>query len=78
MAFTVFGDQHFTDSHLDLCVQCQHTRIARATHFGNVGKGLALTRLVDLLTGHVIKPQHDILGRNDDRLAVRRGKHVVR
>ena len=46
-------------------------------HLGQVREHHALAAGVHPLAGHVVEPEHHVLGRDDDRLAVGRGQDVV-
>ncbi len=61
----------------DLGVQRYILVEQRLMHFGHIGEGHALARLVLKLHGQIIKPKHHVLRRHDDRLAVGRGQDVV-
>ena len=69
---------YLADAHLDVRIERYLARLIGAMHFGNIGKRLALALVVDARTGHVIKTQHDVLRRHDDRVTVGRRQHVVR
>ena len=62
---------------LDHRVQVSAVRTEGTLDFTQVREGHALTLGTDLLAGHVVQTQHDVLGRHDDRLAVGRRQHVV-
>ena len=46
-------------------------------YLADVGESHALAGVALAIHGEVIKPQHDVLGRHDDRFAVRRAEDVV-
>ena len=67
----------FGDPHLDPGVERGHPVLIGAPGLGDVGQHHPLALGVDPLAGHVIEPQHHVLGGHDDGLAVGRGEDVV-
>ena len=61
----------------DLRVQIDLFVIVRDSHFLGVGEDLALAARQRLLARHVVKAEHDVLRRHDDRLAVSGRQDVV-
>ena len=56
-----FVNQHFGDTHLDICVQRYLTGIIGTTHFVHVVKRLTFTRNIYHWPGHVVQAQYNIL-----------------
>ena len=71
------GKLLFLDAHPDAGIELHLARIVGAVHLGEVGEAHALAFRVDALARGVVETEHDVLRRHDDRLAVRRRKHVV-
>ena len=61
----------------DRRVQIHRIILIGAMHLLHPGEYHALAARIDALAGHVIKTKHDVLGGNDDRVAVGRRKYVV-
>ena len=63
--------------HRDPRVQIDLAVVVRDAHFAGRREDLALALRERLFAGHVVEPEHDVLGRHDDRLAARRREDVV-
>ncbi len=61
----------------DLGLQADRTGVQRLLDFAGIAEHHALALLVLALHGHVVQTQHDILRRNDNRLAVGGAEDVV-
>ena len=61
----------------DLAVQGDHAGLDRLLDLTDIAEGHALARFAVALHGKVVEAEHDVLGRNDDRLAVGRRQDVV-
>ena len=57
---------------LDACLQFDRVAVIGAQRFLGVGEDHTLAEHIDLVAGHVIQTEDDILGRHDDRFAVGR------
>ena len=66
------------DSHHYFGVQLNHARFVSTRHFEHVGKHHAFAASVDFFASRIVQTQHDVLRRNDTRIAVGRQQHVVR
>ena len=73
----ILCDNVLFHSNFDPRLQFGLTRIIGPVHFLDIGKHTALALSVHLLTGHVVKPEHHVLGWNDDWLAAGRRQNVV-
>ena len=62
---------------LDACLQIDLTGVKRNAHFFGRSENFAFTTSKKLFPGHVIDAENHVLGRDDDRLTVGRGKDVV-
>ena len=58
-------------------MQVDRAALKRAVNLGDVGEHHPGAPRVHPLPGHVVEAEHDVLGRHDDRLAVRRRQDVV-
>jgi hypothetical protein len=67
----------FTNAHGHLGVQFDEAVVVGAAHFVHVGEHHAFALAVDLRTGGVVKTEHDVLRRHDDRLAIGWRQHIV-
>jgi hypothetical protein len=65
------------ETHHHFGLQLDFARLVSARHLGDIGEHRTLTQCADLLAGHVIQAQHDVLRRDDDRLTVRGRQHIV-
>ncbi len=65
------------DAHRDPRVQLDLARVARARHFGHVGKDHGFAFRVDALARGVIEAEHDVLRRHDDRIPVRGRQNII-
>ncbi len=63
---------HRRHPHVDLRVQADLAMVIGDAHFVGVGEKFSLAQRQRTLARHVVKPQHHVLGRHDNRLAVRR------
>ena len=63
---------------LDLGLQVDVAALVGAMHFCDVTERHALALRAHALASHVIQPEHDVLRRHDDRVAVRGRENVVR
>jgi hypothetical protein len=63
---------------LDLGVQADRLGIERLLDLADIAEGHAFARLAVALHRQIVEAENDILGRHDDRLAVRRRQDVVR
>ena len=68
---------HFVNTHFHPGMQIYLLVGQGAHHFFGVGKNLAFTLGIYLVTADVVQTQHHVLGRADNRLAVGRGEDVV-
>ena len=68
---------HFLDTRFDFRVQGHGFLVERMFQFGNIGNQHALARSTIALQGHVIKTQHDILRRHDNRCAICRMQNII-
>ena len=75
--FIVIREHGVPNAHLDPGVQVHRSALKRPVHFGNVGKHHPGPVCVHPLARHVVQSEHDVLGRHDDRFAVRRRQDVV-
>ena len=75
LAICILMELYQTHNYLGL--QCHFTRLIGARNFGNIGEHRTFALGADIFSGHVVQTQHDILRRNNNRLAVCGGEHVV-
>ena len=65
-------------AHLDLGLQVDVAALVGAMHLGHVAERHALALRADALARHVVEPEHHVLRRHDDRVAVGGRQDVVR
>src|SRR5437660_7605413 len=76
--FSARAEFGFADAHRDARVQLDLPGVVRTGYFGHVGEHHGFALGIDALARGVVEPQHDVLRRHDDRVAVRGRKDVVR
>ena len=74
----MFIECRFLYPDLDLGLQFDVPVLVGTMNFGDIGIHAAFTARVNALPRHIIKTEHHILGRHDNRVAVGRRKNVVR
>ena len=74
---TCFIPLNLLETHDHLGLQFDLARLVGARNFGDVGEHRTFAQCTDFFARHVIQTQHDVLRRDDDRLAVCRRQHVV-
>ena len=74
----LFRFHQLCHAHLHPRMEGHLTGAEGPAHFPHVGESHAFPGDVNGFPGHVVEPEHHVLGRHDDRLAARRGQDVVR